>query len=366
VPFPPLSSSPVESLPSGGRWFLASGIQEPSGGVARYFRTDLGRNAPISTEITGYAVSTLLFLHRRTGEPAYFEAARAAARFLTGCAWDSGASHFPFELPGPEGVGRAYFFDSGILIRGLLSMFRASGESEFLDIAIQGGKSMAADFASPDGFHPILELPSKTPVAREARWSRGPGCYQLKAALAWVELAEAAGRPEFEAPYEQVLDYALRGHTAFPEGEPGLDRVMDRLHAYGYFLEGLLPRAGRPECAAALADGIGRAEELLHRAAPVFERSDVYAQLLRARLFAAALGVEPLDERAAGREAGRLIEFQCNEPDRAVQGGFWFGRKGGSLLPYVNPVSTAFCLQALEMLRQYRAGEFRPDWRALI
>jgi hypothetical protein len=366
VPFPPLPSFPVESLPSSGHWFLASGIQEPSGGVARYFRTDLGRNAPISTEITGYALSTLLFLQERTGETGYSEAARAAARFLTGCAWNSGASHFPFEIPGPEGGGRAYFFDSGIVIRGLLAMFRAKGDRGLLDVAVRCGRSMAADFASPDGFHPILELPSKMPAARDARWSRGPGCYQLKAALAWVELAEAAGQPEFETPYEQVLEYSLRGHAAFPEGEPGLDRVMDRLHAYCYFLEGLLPSAGRPECAAALAAGIGRAEELLNRAAPVFERSDVYAQLLRARLFAAALGVNPLDERAAGREAGRLIEFRCNEPGRAVQGGFWFGRKGGNLLPYVNPVSTAFSLQALEMLRQYKAGTFQPDWRALI
>ena len=43
-----------------GDWFRQSGIQEASGGVARYYRTDLKRNHPLSTEITAYALSALL------------------------------------------------------------------------------------------------------------------------------------------------------------------------------------------------------------------------------------------------------------------------------------------------------------------
>ena len=74
-----------------GRWFLRSGIQEASGGVARYYRSDVGKNARISTEITGYAVSTLLYLAERTGDDSYTEAAVRAARFLgaEGPFWES-------------------------------------------------------------------------------------------------------------------------------------------------------------------------------------------------------------------------------------------------------------------------------------
>jgi hypothetical protein len=46
-----------------GTWFLRSGIQQPDGGVARYYRADQGRNLPVSTEITGYTVSTFVYLH---------------------------------------------------------------------------------------------------------------------------------------------------------------------------------------------------------------------------------------------------------------------------------------------------------------
>jgi hypothetical protein len=118
---------------------------------------------------------------------------------------------------------------------------------------------------------------------------------------------------------------------------------MDRLHAFSYFLEGLLPQAASdPRCAEALAEGIAFAAHHLREIAPDFARSDVFAQLLRARLYADQAGVVPLDRDAAEWEAGQLAAFQ------RADGGYWFGRKAGEWLPFSNPVSTAFAAQALE------------------
>ena len=72
----------ITSLERAGRWFLESGIQEASGGVARYYRQDLARNAHVSTEITGYAVSALVYLHQRTGRGDFLEAAARGAGYL--------------------------------------------------------------------------------------------------------------------------------------------------------------------------------------------------------------------------------------------------------------------------------------------
>src|SRR5271167_339519 len=113
-----------------GRWFLESGIQESSGGVARYYRSDVGKNARVSTEITGYAVSTLLYLAERTGDDSYTEAAVRAARFLTRTAWNPMLGTIPFEhsdnCDQPKPL--AYFFDCGIIVRGLLAAWRATRE----------------------------------------------------------------------------------------------------------------------------------------------------------------------------------------------------------------------------------------------
>ena len=191
----------------------------------------------------------------------------------------------PFEIDPPAPT---YFFDCGIVVRGLVSVWRATADGEFLDVAAALGQSMVRDFASADGsFHPVLSLPDKRPLEPDAgRWSRSPGCYQLKAAMAWWDLLEATADEHFREPYERVLEYSLGACGDFLPGHAERPKVMDRLHAFLYFLEGLLPRAQEPRVAAAIREGIGRAAHHLREIAPEFERSDVYAQLLRMRLYA--------------------------------------------------------------------------------
>ncbi len=329
------------------QWWLHSGIQTHSGGVARYYRTDSQRNNPVSTEITGYAVSALVYLHALSGDDRFLDRASQAARFLMGV-WDSAAAALPFEL---EPGSPTYFFDCGIVVRGLLAAWRATGSDGYRDTAVSLGEAMARDFVSAEGeIHPILALPGKSPVEGDPlSWSRSPGCYQLKSAMAWFELAEATGRADFRAAYDSALLGAMRQSWEFLPGHPDPLKVMDRLHAFCYFLEGLLPRSTDPACAHALADGIERAAALLREIAPRFERSDVYAQLLRVRLHAGYAGAVPIDRPAAEWEAARLGEFQAASDDPRIDGGFYFGRRQGEWLPFVNPVSTAFAQQALAL-----------------
>jgi hypothetical protein len=355
-----------------GEWFLRSGIQEPNGGVARYYRTDLERNHAVSTEITGYAASAFVYLHTTTKDARYLDRAVAAARFLTRTAWDPASATMPFEIDPPVFT---YFFDCGIVVRSLVSVWRVTADVEFLDAATALGMAMVRDFAAADGvFHPILSLPDKRPLEADAsRWSRSPGCYQLKAAMAWWDLLEATADEHFREPYERVLQYSLGTCAGFLPGHPERPKVMDRLHAFLYFLEGLLPHASGPgvpgpyahaggpgvrdRCAAAIRDGIPRAAHQLREIAPEFERSDVYAQLLRMRLYADRAGALPLDVAAAQFEAEKLAEFQVAGSGQSTGGGFYFGRKAGGWLPYVNPVSSAFALQALELWDECRTGK---------
>jgi len=352
----------LRNIFSAGDWFLRSGIQETDGGVARHYRTDLRRNSPISTEITGYAAHTLVYLHSLNGDERYLAGAESAARFLACKAWQPETRTMPFEI---EPGRYTYFFDCGIVARGLLAVWRATGNDQYLETAAALGAAMVRDFSAPEGdFHPVLELPARQPIERDgARWSRSPGCYQLKSAMAWWELAEATGDKRFRAHYDRVLEQALQTDREFLPGHPDRAKVMDRLHAFAYFLEGLLPRAAEPCCAAALRDGIARMRVLLEEIAPVFERADVYAQLLRIRLYADAAGVVPLDRAAAEDEAHTLRGFQAASGEPQLDGGFYFGRRGSEWLPYVNPVSTAFALQALA---QYHGGSGLPLRHLLI
>jgi hypothetical protein len=348
----------VPSVERAACWFLHSGIQEPEGGVARYYLADSGRNAPVSSEITGYAASVFSYLHSLTGEARYLDAAERAARYLIQ-AWDSTASTVPFE----PGSSLAYFFDLGIIGRGLLAAWHLTADPKFFDRARDVALSMAMDFLGDGVFHAVISLPVKQPLPRELRWSRAPGCYQLKAALAWLELGDESAAKL----YHSVLKLSLVAHEAFLYAEGDREKQMDRLHAYAYFLEGLLPALEREPARSALAGGIGVATGLFRKLAPDFERSDVSAQLLRLRLIAHHCGVLDLDRQAAQDEVRQIESFQAlDDPRPQIRGGFYFGKRGGEMLPYVNPVSTAFCLQALEFWDRHDSGRWAFDLRQLI
>ncbi|MCX6625258.1 MAG: hypothetical protein NTY38_30195, partial [Acidobacteria bacterium] len=135
------------------------------------------------------------------------------------------------------GEALAYFFDSGIIIRGLLAVWRSSGEERFLEIACQAGRALHRHFSADGRFHPILRLPDLTPLPYEQRWSRSPGCYQLKVALAWAELAAECGDPRFTGWYEELLADSLRCHDQFlteiDEREKRMELMVAKLVTLG-------------------------------------------------------------------------------------------------------------------------------------
>jgi len=333
--------------------------------VARYYRSDTRRNARVSTEITGYAISTFLFLYRRTQNSDYRQAAIAAGQFLIRTAWSPSLKSFPFEQShdGDAAQPLTYFFDCGIIVRGLLDLWRETRDPEYLEIAIQTGRSMAKDFQAGIDIHPILDLPGKYPLQWGPQWSRQPGCYQLKSALGWHELSEATGDREFAKHYNAALTRALATHEQFLPAETR-EQTMDRLHPYCYFLEGLTPVCDRQDVRTVFTTAIEQVSEYLRDIRPEFVRSDVYAQLLRVRLIAHARGISPLNIEEASEEAARMLDFQFDDSIARGHGGFWFGRKAGELMPFLNPVSTAFSLQAFEWWQDYQAG--RLDAQAVI
>jgi len=64
--------------------------------------------------------------------------------------------------------------------------------------------------------------------------------------------------------------------------------------------------------------------------------------------------------------AARVAGFQARSEDERIDGGFWFGRRQGEIMPYVNPVSTAFSLQALALWEQHRSDEWQFQVAQLI
>jgi hypothetical protein len=164
------------------------------------------------------------------------------------------------------------------------------------------------------------------------------------------------GDDKLKRDYLDLIEAGIHTCRGFLAGANERPKIMDRLHAYSYFLEALSPLLDRTDCVNTYKNVLTEAARYLRELAPEFARSDVYAQVLRARVRASH--VIPLDVEAAQEEAAALAEFQAHSDDARFDGGFIFGKRAGVMSPHVNPVSTAFAIQALEMWRAFRAGEY--------
>ncbi len=354
---------------AGLAWLAHSGIQSESGGVSRYYAADAGQYREISTEITAYSIQGYLGLPL-PGEPGLLSNALRAGQFLC---YDTGNARlglFPFEVArsGFPPSNEVYFFDCGIIIRGLLALWSSTTDPLYLERAEHCGAALMGLMSRVDGsFFPLLDLSSGVPASGSGAWSLQPDIYQLKIGLAFLDLAESTSSSMFYKVAEGLLNWSLRQHEMFLPGAAEPDRVADRLHAYCYFLEGLLPFLERRfDCAQVLHAGITKVEKLVLETRRALERSDVMAQLLRLRLLADYIGIMELDLPAASWEAESIPAFQLFTADKQTNGAFSFGRRQGRLTPHANPVSTIFCLQALRMWRDYQNGEFRTTWKELI
>ena len=354
---------------SGLRWLTNSGIQDESGGVSSCYEAHERRYRPISIASTSYFISTLQGAGRTAGEPPHPQALRAG-RFLMEKAFDLSTDLFPFEMPNGDGSSRppARFLDCGIVIRGLLDLWRATSDDAYRDCAERCGLAMHSRMATVDGgFFPIYSLAYDQPEFGSGSWPVEAGVHQLKVGLAFQELTEATGLGEFERDVDLLRKWCLRRHEAFLYGDGDAEDTMSRLHAYCCFLEGLLPTAAlEADSSRVLQYGILQVENLIDELRGEFLRCDVIAQLLRLRLFADSMGVMELDQNRAGEEASSIAEFQMQTLDPKTEGGFALARRGEAIVPCVSPAATGFAIQALAILDQIDEGKFADDWRKLV
>jgi hypothetical protein len=363
-------------------WLRRSGIQSDEGFFYDWYELDTESPGRPYPEITGYGISTLVWLYHQDRDDDLLERATTAARWLV-----SQALHPSYDMVFARGTARdagrgcktpnLYAFDTGIAGAGLTRLGAITEEATWTVSAERIAHALSTRMKRTDGrLWPLLDPRTGTPVTADDAWSSRFSGYQAKA-VSFLNLDGLSGGYALLGEVVRKTLEEQRDSGAFPSYVDG----QVHLHPHLYALEGLLSSRsapGLPPVDDAVLRGYLYAERLLaangclptlahdDHVSAAYERADALAQFLRLGCLLISRGWLSRDrlDGILGGAASRLLDYQVEEPPH--KGGFLFGRDAdGTAKRHVTSHTGFFAGQALHWFGLVRDGA-RPDLGELV
>lgn len=347
-------------------WLLNSGIQDlegpERGGFNSWFDLDSSRYSYVYPEITGYGITTLLFLNGLFGGN-FAERARLAAKWL-----EKKALH-------PCGGVRTgkdeniYAFDNGMVLYGLVNLYKTGGDERHLEFAEKIASFLLNDMKKADGlFYAVYNPGTGKKEDSGRKWSSRSGSYHAKLALGFTDLYDATKDKVYKDTALTLCERCLTFQE--PSGRFITSRIDNSTHLYphAYSAEGLLYAGmyfGRDDFISASEKAVRWALESQCRDGSIpkmfdgerfiaYYRTDILAQILRLGIVLQAMGRLGGYSHALRKLKNRLLTFQYLGDD-SQKGGFYYGfTLDGERKKHINSWCSMFALQALIMYEKLR------------
>lgn len=349
-----------DSLELVKEWIRSSGIQSDRGGFYSWHDLTDKSYPYLYSEITGYGITTLLFLHRLTGDKGFVDKARKAASWIIGSAMHACGGVRTRLYNQDQGSDRLYSFagenifsfDTGMVLYGMISLYKATKEEEFLKASVRMGGFILDRMQKKDGsLYPIYNTKEDKMIEPNDKWSNQSGGFHCKVSLGLVELFRVTEEERYHDAAIRLCRYALS--TQEPNGRFITDKgsPTTHIHSYSYTTEGLW-YTGRSLGVSEFIDSAERAtewafenvsstgiNELYEPSTETFndfQRSDILAQVLRMGL------IYSIKDKTEELKSA-LLSYQYLGDDLSQRGGFLYSR--GS--QHLNSWCSMFALQAL-------------------
>lgn len=379
------------SLTRAQKWFLSSKIQNLSedrrfrGGINGWYDEDKENYPFIYTEITGYALSAFIYLYVRNGDMQFLDRAELAAEWIiTEAIHDRGGVSTRLYYDEQEEETNFYSFknqilftfDSGIVLQGMMDLYKATGNDQYLAIAMQIGSFMM-DMQREDGFFDWAmdgKTGEKLPED-ETQWSRQYGAYHAKAISGLVDLFKITGDKKYRHALIRFAEAAVS--TQKEDGRFVTTKATGdtNLHAHLYAARGLLyigTKLSIPRYVTASEKATkwvfdnqlpnGGIPQIYEESGDDFikhERSDVLGQALRLGLYVyekSHYDNKKLLGDKLTKLKRRLEKFQTTRKGQV--GGLRYGKdRDGKFVNCVNSWSTMFAVQAMYKYERIFTGE---------
>lgn len=327
-------------------------------------------------------LTLLTWLHSRKRNPYLLDSAVRAADWLIAVAHEP-TGGFPCLVPlranrFEHKRDYLYSFDCGIILSGLVNLYRASGNGRFLASAVTVADWMMRDLQDERGaFKPVYNSANGEWIYSNAEWSLCSGSYHTKIAIGLINLYDATRVDKYKHAATKACDFALTFQQ--PDGRfvTFPDEGGTNSHPHAYSAEGLWvvgKYLDRQDYLTASARGTewlfsvqspeGYVPRHWHNGEAHYnERVDVLSQALRLAEIHRSEGRldESLEPQMALLEP-LILRNQAHDDDSRVNGAFYFGRlSNGDTVKHANVWVSSFAIQALTLREDRKHGTCNLD-----
>jgi uncharacterized protein YyaL (SSP411 family) len=360
-------------------WILTSGIQNTGGtekgGFNAWYDIKDDNYSFVYSEITGYGITTLLYINKFF-EGNYLDRAREAAQWLERKALHpcggvktryylkalKESENYSFES---ENI---YAFDNGMVLYGLINLYKIFRDEKYLELSERIAGFLLRKMKRPDGlFYAVYNARTNQKIDDNWKWSTQSGSYLAKLALGFSDLFEATKAREYKDTVIELGEAAMKFQD--PSGRFITSRTdgSTHLHPHMYSGEGLYyagTRFGRKDFIESAVKAVrwaldnqavdgGVPKKYVGNKFINYYRSDALAQVIRLGALLRGSGYLAESDMEKLEKAKKcLLSFQLLN-DEYQKGGFYYGYTlDGKKTDHINSWCTMFALQALLSLER--------------
>jgi methionyl-tRNA formyltransferase len=347
-------------------WFLNSGIQNPTGakdvdgkdvggGFNAWFNPTSKKFSYIYTEISGYAITTLVYFFKEFKEQIFLDKAKHVGDWLLSIQDVSGAFPTAFYFDNKENKPKEFVtFDIGMVLNGLVNLFRETNEEKYLNSAKKTADWLLK-YIKEDGSIAAMVDYEGNAKDYDLTWSTQSGSFHSKIGIGLLNLFDITKEQRYKEAAVGLCNFALTKQKKDGQFLTYGKLLGTNLHPHSYSAEGLFVagkylnneiffKASQKATEWAVMntkDGV--APRLKHDDTFNYnERVDILAQVYRlSRIFS-------LENMETAKLLNKIISYQSTESDNRCYGGFIFGKSSsGEKLPHVNAWVSMFASQAI-------------------
>jgi hypothetical protein len=242
-------SNSKQSFQETVNWLLNSGIRIKGGQNKGAYYGWKNLNSAfypfIYSEVTGYAITCLSWIYSEIRNIEMLEAAKESSAWIINNLYGDllVAGYVQDDNFTQKGnlANQIYAFDNGVIIMGLLNLYRLIQDSSILRVAERMTEALLRHFFDGQAItNAVLDSSYRRTNYGERKWSTIPGPYHSKLSFALLGLTKITNNTFYAQVSNSLCDFAIRLRK--PNGRFITDRSSDVtfLHPHLYACEGLI------------------------------------------------------------------------------------------------------------------------------